>query len=141
MLREQLFLQIRELDPQALTQADTPIAWILRALQTVEEPKEEWKRVQELVVRQLDALPKAEQAQWRRAMQYLYMLVRHKRDAVQQDELSETIRQWRRRASVRASSRARWAVPSIGSSHAAIAAARLEGRVCFRRANTRRASM
>ena len=57
---ETLFLQLRSLDAQTLTVADTPIAYILRALQTVEEPKEVWANVLALVVRQLDALPESE---------------------------------------------------------------------------------
>ena len=35
-----VFLPLRDLDAQTLTHADTPIGWILRALQTVEEPKD-----------------------------------------------------------------------------------------------------
>ena len=84
---ETLFLQLRSLDGQALTNSDNPIAWILRALQTVEQPKETWASVLSLVVRLLDALPETERAQWRRAMQYLYLLVRHKRDATEQGDL------------------------------------------------------
>ena len=84
---ETLFLQLRSLDARILMDAATPIAAILRALQTVEEPKEAWANVLSLVVRRLDALPESEQAQWRRAMQYLYMLVRHKRDSSEQDDL------------------------------------------------------
>ena len=84
---ETLFLKLNDLDAQTLTATDNPIAWILRALQTVEQPKAAWASVLAEVVRLLDGLPEAEQAQWRRAMQYLYMLVRHKREAAEQADL------------------------------------------------------
>ena len=70
-----MFLKLRDMPAQSLIEADTPIAWILRALQTVEEPVEVWAKVLDQVARQLDGLPETDQAQWRRAMQYL--LIRH----------------------------------------------------------------
>jgi predicted transposase/invertase (TIGR01784 family) len=84
---ETLFLNLQETPAQTLTEADTPTAWILRALQTAKEPAEAWTKVLEQVVRQLDALPETKQAQWRRAMQYLYLLVRHLRDVEEQEDL------------------------------------------------------
>ena len=75
---ETLFLKLQEMPAQRLTEAASPTAWILRALQTVEEPMEAWAKVLGQVAQQLDELPATEQAQWRRSMQYLYLLIRHK---------------------------------------------------------------
>src|SRR5205085_3210259 len=72
-------------------QADTAMALVLRALQAVEEPRTELAKVLEEVVRHLDRLPESEQNQWQRAMQYLYLLVRHKREAEEQEDLFEVM--------------------------------------------------
>jgi hypothetical protein len=58
---------------------------------TADEPLEAWAKVLDQVARQLDGLPETEQEHWRKAMQYLYLLIRHKRAAEEQDDLFEVM--------------------------------------------------
>jgi predicted transposase/invertase (TIGR01784 family) len=84
-----LFLNLQETPPDVLTQAESAIALALRALQASDEPREALAEVLEEVVTRLEALPESAQAELRRALEYLFLLVHHRRDPEEQDELSE----------------------------------------------------
>ena len=86
---ETLFLKLQEMPGETLAAANSPIAEVLRALQVADASHATLARVLGDVVAHLDKLPEAEQAGWRRAMHYLYLLVRHKREFEEQESLFE----------------------------------------------------
>ena len=73
-----LFLKLQETPPEVLT--GSAIAAVLRAMQASSEPTEELAGVLGEVVSYLETLPEAAQVAWRRAIYYLYLLVRHTRE-------------------------------------------------------------
>ncbi len=84
---ETLFLNLQTTPADVLTGANTAVAWALRALQNSQATHEVLANVLEEAVRHLEALPDTQQAQWRRAIYYLYLLVRHTRPKEEQDTL------------------------------------------------------
>lgn len=86
---ETLFLKLQETEAEKLT--GSAIAAALRALQASEEPQNVLAQVLASVVDSLQKLPESSHAEWRRAMQYLYLLIRHRREASEQDELFEVL--------------------------------------------------
>jgi len=72
-----LFLSLRDTPPGALT--GSAVAHALRTLQAADEPREALATILQEAVRYLEALPPSAQAEWRRAMRYLLLLIRHKR--------------------------------------------------------------
>ena len=67
------------------------LGWTLRALQSMEEPQEALAQVLAPAVDYLESLPEDAQAEWRRAIQFLLLLVLHKRDPQEQPELREVV--------------------------------------------------
>ena len=76
--------------PSVLLEAST-LGWALRALQSMEEPQEALAQVLASAVRYLESLPEAAQAEWRRAIQFLLLLVQHKRDPQEQPALRDVV--------------------------------------------------
>ncbi len=84
---ETLFLNLQATPAEVLTSAGTAVAWALRALQAANAPQEALAEVLSDAVRHLEALPEEARAEWRRALYYLYLLVRHTRASDEQDAL------------------------------------------------------
>ena len=84
---ETLFIDLQQTLPERLTELGEAVLLALRALQAADAPKEELARALGDAAARLDALPEEAQAAIEKALQYLYLLVRHKRDAVEQDDL------------------------------------------------------
>lgn len=86
---ETLFLSLAETPPDRLT--GSAVAWALRALQAAEETCEGLAAVLSEAVAYLDSLPEEAQAEWRRAIQYLLLLIRHKRKPEEQEPLQSVV--------------------------------------------------
>jgi predicted transposase/invertase (TIGR01784 family) len=82
-----LFLPLQTMSAERLT--GSAVAAALRALQAADEPQEQLARVLSEAVRFLESLPVGDRPQWRRAMQYLFLLVHHKREPEEQAELHQ----------------------------------------------------
>ena len=75
---ETLFLSLHQTAPEMLS--GSAIAWALRTLRAADEPQDALAGILAEAVRYLETLPEASQAEWRRAMRYLLLLIRHKRE-------------------------------------------------------------
>src|ERR1041385_3731009 len=82
-----LFLNLHQTPPDALIGLGEAVTLALRALQAADESKETLAEALRDVASRLDALPDDVQAAFRKALMYLYLLIRHKRDEEEQDEL------------------------------------------------------
>lgn len=83
---EALFLPLHTLSAEQLT--GSSVGAVLRALQAVEAPQEELASVLREVVAFLESLPEEARPEWRRAMQYLFLLIHHKRPPGEQAQLN-----------------------------------------------------
>jgi len=86
-----LSLKLLEMPPEALT--GSAIALALRVLQAVDAPLVELSPLLSNAVAGLDALSLEHQAEWRRALHFLLLLIYHRRAAQEQDELNLVIRE------------------------------------------------
>ena len=84
---ETLILNLSTTADQTLSEANTGTAQILRALKVVSSPKEDLASVLSDVASRLDSLPEIDDIAWRRAMKFMYLMVRHKREANEQQSL------------------------------------------------------
>lgn len=82
---ETLFLNLREMPAEALQ--GTAIAYALQLLQARDAPKEEFKRILAGVVTHLEQLSEEHQAAWRRALQFLLLLIQYQRAVNEREEL------------------------------------------------------
>lgn len=67
------------------------VGWALRALQNMEASQETLSVVLASAVEYLESLPEEAQAEWRKAMQFLLLLIVHKRDPQEQPALREVV--------------------------------------------------
>src|SRR5579884_2875040 len=86
-----LFLNLHETTPNVLANAGTAIGAVLRVMQAAEEPREVLASVLAEAVAYLETLPEAAQAEWRRAMHYLLLLIRNKREPEERTELYDVV--------------------------------------------------
>lgn len=84
---ETLFIDLYQTPSERLTGLGEAVLLALRALQAVEAPKEELAAALAEVAERLDELPPQAQSSFRKALVYLYLLIRHKRDAREQEDL------------------------------------------------------
>lgn len=84
-----LFLNLH--DTPAATLEGSVVGWALRTLQSVEGSHEQLSEVLAAAVRYLESLPEEAQAEWRRAMQYLLLLIQHKREPVEHIGLRDVV--------------------------------------------------
>ena len=82
-----LFVDLQKTSPERLMGLGEAALLALRALQAVDAPKAELAQALHEVAALLDALPFEAQAAIRKALVYLYLLIRHKRDAEEQEDL------------------------------------------------------
>jgi hypothetical protein len=69
----------------------SPLATVLRVLRAADGDTEAMKAALATAMRELEALPPGSQDEWRRATQYLVLLVRHKRTVDEQDALNQAL--------------------------------------------------
>ena len=69
----------------------SPLATVLRVLRAADGDTEAMKAALATAMRELEALPPESQDEWRRATQYLVLLVRHKRTVDEQDALNQAL--------------------------------------------------
>jgi hypothetical protein len=69
----------------------SPLASVLRVLRTADGDTEAMKAALATAMRELEALPPEAQDEWRRAAQFLVLLVRHKRTVDEQDALNQAL--------------------------------------------------
>ena len=86
-----LFLNLDILSDSDLTSADHPLGWLLRVVQKEFASTETFIETLTSTVARLAELPPGEQNQWAKLMYYIVLLIRHRRDRVEQDELLELI--------------------------------------------------
>ena len=84
---ETLFVDLQQTPPDRLLELGEAVLLALRALQAVDAPKETLALALREVAERLDALPDEAQTAFRKALVYLYLLIRHKREAQEQDDL------------------------------------------------------
>lgn len=84
---DSLFLPLQSIPAERLT--GSAVAAALRTLQVADAPQEELARVLREVVTYLETLPAEAKPEWRRALQYLFLLVHHKREPEEQEELNQ----------------------------------------------------
>jgi len=84
---ETLFVDLQQTPPERLAGLGEAVLLALRALQAVEAPKEMLASALKEVAERLDALPDEAQSAFRKALVYPYLLIRHKREAEEQDDL------------------------------------------------------
>lgn len=84
-----LFLKLKEMPADALT--GSAVACALRVLQAEDAPLDALERVLSDAVVCLEELSEEHQAEWRRAMHYLLLLIRHRRAPEEREELFEVI--------------------------------------------------
>jgi hypothetical protein len=82
-----LFVDLQQTPPERLLGLGEASLLALRALQAVDEPKETLAAALREVDVRLDALPQEAQGSLRKALIYLYQVVRHKRAADEQEDL------------------------------------------------------
>jgi hypothetical protein len=82
-----LFVDLQQTPPERLLGLGEASLLALRALQAVDEPKETLAAALREVAVRLDALPQEAQGSLRKALIYLYQVVRHKRAADEQEDL------------------------------------------------------
>ncbi len=86
---DSLLLKLQETPAEALT--GSAVASALRVLRDAEAPFAELEQVLVEAVTALEGLSEAEQAEWARAMHYLLLLIRHKREPEERTELYELV--------------------------------------------------
>ncbi len=84
-----LFLNLRETPAASLS--ESAVAWVLRVLKAAEEPREALATVLSEAVTYLETLPDTAQAEWRRALHYLLLLIRHKRKPEEREALYSVV--------------------------------------------------
>ncbi|HLJ56055.1 MAG TPA: Rpn family recombination-promoting nuclease/putative transposase [Chthonomonadaceae bacterium] len=86
-----LFIDLQLTPPEKLTQLGDAVLLALRAIQAADAPKEELERALTEVAGLVDAMPADSQAAIRDVLYFVYLLIYHKRDAGEQDELSRVV--------------------------------------------------
>ena len=87
-----LFLGVKAADPEALTETDHLLGWLLRVLQQENEPDARvLYDVLQATLRYLDTLPAAESVQHKNAILYLYHLILFKRPETEREGLIQLI--------------------------------------------------
>lgn len=88
-VHDTLFLNLHATPPENLS--GSAVAWALRTLQSAEDSQEALSAVLAEAVHYLESLPDSAQAEWRRALHYLLLLVRHKREPEERADLYEVV--------------------------------------------------
>jgi len=81
-----LFLALQTMPSEQLR--GSAVAAALRTLQVADASQEQLAAVLREVVGYLESLPEAAKPEWRRALQYLFLLIHHKREPGEQAELN-----------------------------------------------------
>jgi len=88
---ETLFLNLQETPSEQLAATGSAMAQVLRVLQVADAPKAELERVLNEAVTALAAVFEASPAEWKRALQYFFLLLRHKREPEEEEALREDL--------------------------------------------------
>jgi predicted transposase/invertase (TIGR01784 family) len=84
---ETLFLNLHETPAETLIQLGEAVALVLRAVQAVDESKETLAEALREAATRLDDLPDTVQAEIKKGLHYLYLLIKHKRAEEEQEDL------------------------------------------------------
>ncbi len=95
-----LFLSVKETDEANLTKTDHPLGWLLNVLQKEDADKETMSAALTKSLSKLNALHSSQKSQMQKAICYLLLLVRHRRQKVEHEELIELIDQHTREINV-----------------------------------------
>ena len=88
---ETLFLGVKQVDTDELTQTDHPFAWLMTVLQKEQEDENVLQRTLEIALTQLDTLKTENPTLHQNAMMYLSLIVRCRRDENEQPQLLRMI--------------------------------------------------
>ncbi len=88
---ETLFFNLKETPSEELAEAQSAMGQVLRVLQVADAPQAELERVLREAATALEAIFASSPAQWQRALQYLFLLLHHKREPNEEAELREEL--------------------------------------------------
>ena len=86
-----LFLGVKETEPEALTQTNHLLGWLLRVLQKDESDAGSLYDALQATLRYLDTLPAGESVQHKNAILYLYHLILFRRPETERESLIQLI--------------------------------------------------
>jgi len=86
-----LCLKLLDMPSDALT--GSAIALVLRVLQAEDAPLEEFSPLLSSIIAGLEALSPEHQAEWHRALHYLLLLILHRRDAIERNDLYGVVKE------------------------------------------------
>lgn len=90
-----LNLRLRDVSSEELTQSGSAVSWILHTLKFAKAPFEVLSHQIDLSVAALEKLSELQQEEWRRAMRFILLLIRHKREKSERtprfEQVSEAI--------------------------------------------------
>lgn len=88
-----LFLSVKETEAGDLTRSDHPFGWLLTVLQKELASKDEIADALINAVRNISSLSDVKKGQWERAIFYLYLLIFHRRQSDEHDDLKNLVHQ------------------------------------------------
>ena len=86
-----LNLRLRDVSSEELTQSGSAVSWILHTLKFAKAPFEVLSHQIDLAVAALEKLSESQQEEWRRAMRFILLLIRHKREKSERKPLFEQV--------------------------------------------------
>ena len=86
-----LCLRLRDLPAQALT--GSPLAWVLRVIQVEDAPLEELNQILSQALANVDECLAHDEIEWNRLVLYLILLILHRRQETERDDLFNTVRE------------------------------------------------
>ena len=86
-----LQLRLRDISKEELTQGGSVISWLLRLMKFSNAPFSVLSEELEEAIRALERLPEERQTEWKRALHFVTLLIRHKRDRSERIPLYEQV--------------------------------------------------
>ncbi|HLF19447.1 MAG TPA: Rpn family recombination-promoting nuclease/putative transposase [Bacteroidota bacterium] len=90
---EALFLNLNATAPEQLTQKEHPFGWIARVLKQETAPDEAFMNELREAVARIDQLTADKRAEWQKAIHYFLLLIFHRREPEEHEQLTEIIKQ------------------------------------------------
>lgn len=86
-----LFFSVKDAASATLTESNHPFGWLMQVLQKEHASKAEIREALRDAVQHLNVLDVAEKEQWRQAINYLYLLIFHRRPTEEHDALRQLV--------------------------------------------------
>ena len=91
---ETLMLRLKQSDPAELTAPGHPFGWLLKVIQKENAPAEELEAVIKEAIEQIEILAEEDREEWQRLIQYILLLLLHRRSPTEGKAISGRI--WER---------------------------------------------